>query len=229
MLVGVPGCFGQERGRGGEGERGRGGEGERGRGGGGGEGGTRALHASRTKAGPPLRLPSGSGSSSDDVPSQRRKRQWPRGADCLCLWASPCKPQIRASDFSHLQCHRGTVCPLHRGRRPQSHRWKTGANAPGASILFGAAISASFSFVERASEMRRQRLHSRWRQWAPTMSRRPLVFEGPLGNPRTSGPLTQHNAQSRHAPHFSLCCSSAVQVLSQTRHGSRLQCTALWT
>ena len=57
----------------------------------------------------------------------------------------------------------------------------------------------------------------------------PLVSEGPLGNPRASGPLTQHNAQSRHAPHFSLCCSSAVQVLSQTRHGSRLQCTALWT
>ena len=56
-----------------------------------------------------------------------------------------------------------------------------------------------------------------------------LVFEGPLGNPRASGPLTQHNAQSRHAPHFSLCCSSAVQVLSQTRHGLSLQCTALWT
>ena len=56
-----------------------------------------------------------------------------------------------------------------------------------------------------------------------------LVSEGPLGNPRASGPLTQHNTQSRHAPHFSLCCSSAVQVLSQTRHGSRLQCTTLWT
>ena len=53
--------------------------------------------------------------------------------------------------------------------------------------------------------------------------------EGPLRDPRASGPFTQHNAQSRHAPHFSLCCSSAVQVLSQTRHGLRLQCTALWT
>ena len=36
-----------------------------------------------------------------------------------------------------------------------------------------------------------------------------LVSDGPLGNFRASGPLTQHNAQSRHAPHFSLCCSSA--------------------
>ena len=51
----------------------------------------------------------------------------------------------------------------------------------------------------------------------------PLVFEGPLGNPRASGPLTQHNAQSRHAPHFSLCCSSAVQVLSLEPNPARLE------
>ena len=50
-----------------------------------------------------------------------------------------------------------------------------------------------------------------------------LVFEGPLGNPRASGPLTQHNAQSRHAPHFSLCCSSAVQVLSLEPNPARLE------
>ena len=47
-----------------------------------------------------------------------------------------------------------------------------------------------------------------------------LVSEGPLGNFRASGPLTQHNAQSRHAPHFSLCCSLAVQVLRASVHSS---------
>ena len=57
----------------------------------------------------------------------------------------------------------------------------------------------------------------------------PRWFWRNLQGTRASRPLIQHNAQSRHAPHFSLCCSSAVQVLSQTRHGSRLQCTALWT
>ena len=56
-----------------------------------------------------------------------------------------------------------------------------------------------------------------------------LVSEGSLGNPRASGPLTQHNAQSGHAPHLLLRCSSAVRVLSQTRNGLRLQYTAPWT
>ena len=31
-----------------------------------------------------------------------------------------------------------------------------------------------------------------------------LVFEGPLGNPRASGPLTQHNAQQARSTLFTL-------------------------
>ena len=204
-----------------------------------------SVRASRAKAGPPLRLPSGSGSSSDEMsenlgegqlvdesisdPCQRpwdlrkassrrschsscghsscdpsscestgfdsRGTWWragcskpsvgsddgPRGADCSYLWASPCKPQLRAPRSSEATSSAtGTACPLHRGRRPQRHWWEDwGKRARSVNSLWRRQIAAQplTRLRKGPRRWRRQRLHSRWRQWAPTKTSQNLQVE----------------------------------------------------
>ena len=74
----------------------------------------------------------------------------PRGADCSYLWASPCKPQLRAPRGSEATSSATEASLAHstEGAAFSGTGGKIGANGPGASILFGAARSRVSLFLD---------------------------------------------------------------------------------
>ena len=74
----------------------------------------------------------------------------PRGADCSYLWASPCKPQLRAPRGSEATSSATEAPFAHstKGAARSATGGKIGANGPGASILFGAARSRLCLFLD---------------------------------------------------------------------------------